>query len=178
MMDFLFNFTEWLRTTFLLDLAFWLTESGLSLAMVENFWAVPIAQVIHILSIAAAFGAALMLSLRILNLAGAGRTMDEVSARFVPWIWWGLAGIAFSGLLMLVAEPIRNMVNAVFWIKMALLVVTIVLTLTLQKSVRTQAAGAGPVWQASGGTKTLSIVILILWCLVMACGRWIAYVPV
>lgn len=178
MMDLLFNFTDWLRGTFLLDLAFWITETRLSLFMVENFWMVPIMQVIHILSISAAFGASLMLTLRINDLAGGARTVGEVSARYVPWIWWGLVVIVISGLLMIAAEPIRNMVNAVFWIKMGLLAVTILVTILFQNAVRAKAEAAGPIWRASGGTRATSVAILVLWCLIMVCGRWIAYVPV
>ena len=70
MFDLLFAITDWLRTTALLDLSFWITETSISLWMVENFWNVPLAQVLHILSIAAAFGATLMLSLRVLGKAG------------------------------------------------------------------------------------------------------------
>lgn len=178
MLDLLFDFTEWLRGTFLLELSFWLTETPVSLLMVTNFWMVPIAQVIHILAISAAFGATLMLTLRINNAAGGTQSVGQVSARYVPWIWWGLLVILLSGLLMVTAEPIRNMVNAVFWIKMALLVVTIAITLAFQRGVRAQAAAVGPVWQASAGTRTVSILIVLLWCLIMVCGRWIAYVPV
>lgn len=178
MFDLLFAITEWLRTTALLDFSFWLGETSLSLFMVENFWMVPIAQVIHLLAIAAAFGATLMLTLRINDLAGGTRTVAQVSARYVPWIWWGLLVIAISGVLMATAEPIRNMVNAVFWIKMILILIAIVVTLAFQKSVKSKAEAVGPVWRASGATKATSVLIVILWCLIMVCGRWIAYVPV
>lgn len=178
MFDLLFAVTEWLRTTALLDFAFWLTETPVSLLMVENFWLVPLAQVVHILAIAAAFGATLMLSLRTLGWVGEGVTIDEQSTRFVPWIWWGLLVITVSGVLMLTAEPLRNMINAVFWLKMILLLATIAITLLFQKKVRRAAATAGPAWVAGAGTKTTAFAILVLWCLIMACGRWIAYVPV
>ena len=178
MFDFLFAVTEWLRTTALLDFAFWITETPLSLFMVENFWLVPGAQVVHILAIAAAFGATLMLTLRTMGASGTGATIEETSARYVPWIWWGLLVIVISGLLMLTAEPLRNMINAVFWFKMIFLVGTILITLGFQKRIRAAAAGAGVTWVAGGGTKTAAIAILVLWCLIMVCGRWIAYVPV
>lgn len=178
MFDLLFAITDWLRTTALLDFAFWITETPLSLWMVENFWNVPLAQVVHILSIAAAFGASMMLCLRVLGKAGTHQTVGQVSARYVPWIWWGLLVIILSGLLMLTAEPIRNMVNAVFWIKMVVLVVTVLITLSFQKKVQALALAGGAGWQASSGTRTTAILIIVLWWFVMLCGRWIAYVPV
>lgn len=175
--DFFFGLTEWLRTTVLLDWAFWMQETGISRVMVLNFWAVPIAQVLHLISIAAGFAATLMLTLRLNNLAGGARTVPQVSERYIPWIWWALIGISISGLLMLFAEPVRNMINGVFWIKMILLVITLAVTIAFQNRARSRATAGGPQWNASGGLKLTSWLIVILWCLIMTSGRWIAYAP-
>lgn len=176
--DFLFYITDWMRNTFLLDWAFWMQETGFSLFMVENFWNVPIAQAIHILSIAAAFGATLMMVLRINGHAGAGLSIEQSVARFVPWIRWGLLVIVLSGLAMIFAEPVRNMINAVFWIKMIVLVLMVLVSLGYIRRVRASAAAGGAAWIASGGTRGIGWMILLMWCLIMVCGRWIAYVPV
>ncbi len=176
--DFFYGLTDWLRGTFLLDAAFWIETTGFNRLLVENFWAVPIAQVLHIIGISAAFAAMLMLTLRLNNLAGGARTVPQVTARFTPWVWWGLLWIAISGLFMLWAEPVRNMVNGVFWVKMALLLSTIIITLIFKKSVASAATAGGMQWNAGGGTKATAWLIVILWCLIMVCGRWIAYAPV
>ena len=176
--DLLFNITDWMRGTFLLDWAFWMQETGFSLFMVENFWNVPIAQAIHILSIAAAFGATLMTVLRVNGSAGAGLSIEQTAARFVPWIRWGLVVIIVSGLTMIFAEPVRNMINAVFWIKMIVLIAMVLISLSYIGSVRKAALAGGTGWQASGGARGTGWVIVLLWCLIMVCGRWIAYVPV
>ncbi|MFB0613113.1 hypothetical protein [Aurantiacibacter poecillastricola] len=176
--DFFYGLTDWLRTTFLLDWAFWIETTGFNQVLVTNFWGVPLAQVMHIIGIGAAFAATLMLTLRISNLAGGARTVPEVSSRYMPWIWWGLVWIVVSGLLMLWAEPVRNMINGVFWMKMLLLVVTVLITLAFQGAVRKSATASGPAWTASSGVKVTGWLIVILWCLIMAHGRWIAYAPV
>ncbi|TIX51560.1 DUF6644 family protein [Alteraurantiacibacter aquimixticola] len=178
MLDLLFNITDWLRTTFLLDFAFWITETPLSLFMVENFWNVPLAQVVHIVSIAAAFASLLMLTLRVHGKAGMSLPVSDVASRYMPWIWWGLLGIVISGLLMITAEPIRNMVNSVFWIKMGILVVTVLITLGFQRSVRGKALAGGAAYVPSGSTKATGLLLVVLWLLIMLAGRWIAYVPV
>ncbi len=118
--DFFFNLTEWLRSTWLNGLALDIEDSGSNWFMVEWFWSVPLAQVLHILAISAGFGATLMLTLRVSGMAGQEQPLAQYSARFVPWIWWSLAVIVFSGLLMAWAEPVRNIVNAIFWTKMVL----------------------------------------------------------
>lgn len=176
--DFFFNLTEWLRTTVLLDWAFWIETTGFNRLMVENFWAVPIAQVLHIVGIGSAFAAVLMLTLRVSGMAGTSRSIPDVSARYIPWIWWGLVWIIVSGILMLWAEPVRNMINGVFWVKMALLLATVLITLAYQKAVTNAATVGGAGWVAGSGVRLTGWFIIILWCLIMAHGRWIAYAPV
>jgi len=176
--DLLYNITDWMRGTFLLDWAFWMQETGFSLFMVENFWNVPIAQAVHILSIGSSFGATLMMVMRINGRAGAGLSIEQSSARFLPWIRWGLLVIIISGMTMIFAEPVRNMINAVFWIKMIVLVAMVLVSLAYIGAVRKHAAAGGASWQASGGARATGWLILVLWCLIMVCGRWIAYVPV
>jgi hypothetical protein len=176
--DFLFAITDWMRGTFLLDWAFWMQETGFSLFMVETFWNVPIAQAIHILAIGAAFGATLMLVLRVNGRAGAGLTIEQTTARFIPWIRFGLVVIVISGLAMIFAEPVRNMINAIFWIKMIALLAMVAISLRYAASVRRAGQTGGVGWQATGGARATGWVIVVLWCVIMACGRWIAYVPV
>ncbi len=178
MLEYLFQITDWLRTTVLLDFAFWISETSLSLFMVENFWNVPLAQVIHIAGIGIAFASLLMVALRVNEKAGMAQSVAANAARYLPWMWWSLLAIVCSGVLMITAEPIRNMVNAVFWIKMLVLIVAVVLSLGFQKSVRTKALAAGEAFVASSGTKTTGTLLVVLWCFIMLCGRWIAYVPV
>ena len=176
--DFLFNFTEWLRSTFLVDFALWISDSSLSLWIVTHFWAIPIFQVIHILSIAAGFGALLMMSLRIFGMAGGGRTIQQTTDRFLPWMWWAMVMLAISGLFMIVGEPIRELINPIFWIKMVLIIVMVAVSIVFMNSVRRKATAHGDAWVASSGTRTGAFALLVLWMLIMAGGRWIAYAPV
>lgn len=175
MMDLLYQFTEWLRTTQLVELTLWLSETSLSLWLQTHFWAIPILQCIHILAIAAAFGAILMVNLRIFRLAGTDRTMAETERRYIRWIWWSLAVLILSGTGLVISEPIRDLINPVFWIKMGGVVIAILASLWFHGRVmrRLSAGGeAGPV------IKTAALLIIILWCLIMLGGRWIAYAPV
>jgi hypothetical protein len=162
----------------LLDFAFWISDSSLSLFMVETFWNVPIAQVIHIAGIGIGFASLLMVTLRVNEKAGMTLSVGANATRYLPWVWWSLLAILLSGLLMITAEPIRNMVNAVFWIKMVLLLGAIAITLAFQKSVKTKALAAGEGYVASFRVRNTGILLVVLWCIIMLCGRWIAYVPV
>lgn len=172
--DLLFELTNWLRTTFLLDLALWTSDTWLSQLMVTNFWAIPTVQVIHILAVAGSFAAVLMINARMFGVAGHA-TMAETSARYIKVLWWSLAVLVVSGFFMIVGEPVREMINPIFWIKMILVVVGVLVVISFAKTLGRQASAGDAV---AGGAKATGIFLVVLWCVIILCGRWIAYAPV
>ena len=171
--DLLFNFTEWLRNTPLNDVALAISESAPTLWIGEHFWAIPIFQIVHIMAIAASFASVLMINARMLHLAGSS-TLEETTARYLRVIWWSLLVLLLSGILMIIGEPIREFINGVFWVKMALVVTAILFTIWFHKSTAKRFPGTA---EASAGAKLSGIVLVILWCMIMTGGRWIAYNP-
>lgn len=176
--DLLFAFTEWLRTTWLVDFSLWLSDTSFSLWIQTHFWAIPTIQSVHILSIGALFGSALMLNLRLLGAVGTSRSVAQTARRFVPWIWWALVVLLVSGTLLIIGEPIRELINPIFWIKMALIIVAVAATLLFQGAVGRRAANWDSERNGRGGMRLGAVLLIILWCAVMFGGRWIAYAPV
>ncbi|HWW66212.1 MAG TPA: DUF6644 family protein [Sphingomonadaceae bacterium] len=176
--DLLYALTEWLRTTPLVDLAIWISNLPLSLSIGTHFWVIPIAQTLHILAIAMAFGSVLMINLRVLGLTGRSRTMAQTVRRYLPWIWWALLVLILTGITMIIGEPVRELINPVFWIKMVLVIAAIVLSLWFQAIARRNMAQ----WEVThDGRLTIrlgAVGIILLWCAIMVAGRWIAYAPV
>jgi len=173
--DLLYNLTEWLRTTPLVELSLWISDTSLSMWIVTHFWAIPIIQCFHILALAASFGAVLMINLRIFNLAGTDRTLAETERRYVKWIWWALLVMLLSGIGLIIGEPTRELINPVFWIKMVLVIGAVFVSLAFHGKVMRRLAAGGTV---TAGIKAAAIFIIILWCVIILCGRWIAYAPV
>ena len=173
--DLLFNFTEWLRTTFMVDFSLWISDTSLSHWLVTHFWAIPTLQVIHILAISSAFGSILMINLRIFGWAGTDRSFAEIEKRYTRWIWWSLVTLIVSGLCLITAEPIRELINPIFWIKMVLVVVAILTSLWFHRGVMKRLSVDGTI---TAGIKGGAVFIIVLWCVIMLCGRWIAYAPV
>ncbi|WEK45954.1 MAG: hypothetical protein P0Y56_13085 [Candidatus Andeanibacterium colombiense] len=177
MTDLLFEFTEWIRTTFLVDFSLWISDTWLSMLIVTHFWAIPAIQTVHILTIAASFGAVLLMNLRVLGVVGTDRTIARTGKRYLPWLWYGFVILIITGLGMITAEPVRELINPIFWIKMGLFLVAVIAAAWFQiavsrKSVNWDAAGS-----ASFGIKLGAVGIILLWLVIMLCGRWIAYAP-
>src|SRR5688572_24609406 len=91
-------------------------------------WAIPTIQIVHILALSLLFAAALIVGLRFW---GKGLTVEPLhllARRFIRLIWLMAVVLALSGLLLIVAEPHRTISNPVFYLKMILLLVAVVIT--------------------------------------------------
>jgi hypothetical protein len=177
--DFMYALAQWLKTTPLVEFSLWISNTSLSKAVDKNFWVIPITQTIHILAIAAAFGSVVMINLRIFGVAGAGRTMEQTVRRFLPWIWWSLATLVVTGIVMIIGEPIRELLNPAFWTKMVLVISAALVSLWFQSSVRRHSA----LWDTADApvrkrVRAGGAGVIALWCVIMLLGRWIAYVAV
>jgi len=116
--------------------------------------------------------------MRIWGFTGKDQPLEAAYRRFVPWSWWAAAFLIATGIILLISEPVRNMVNAIFWMKMSFLVAAIAASLVFQRAVRLRMRGEAAEIEASGALKVGAVAITLLWCAVITGGRWIAYAPV
>jgi hypothetical protein len=175
--DLMLAFSHWLESTPLSGFSVWLADTPLSTAINQNSWATPITESVHILAIAAAFGAAMMINLRILGVAGRRQSMLQVEERFAPWIWWSLAFLVLSGVIFVIAEPAREILSGWFWTKMGLIVLAALANLWFQSSVR----NGSPLWEPGHETAAMRIgagALIALWLVIIVFGRLIAYTGV
>jgi uncharacterized membrane protein YbjE (DUF340 family) len=115
--------------------------------------------------------------MRIFMRAGRNQSMAQVARRYVPWIWWGLLVLLLTGIGLTFSDPIRELTNPFFWTKMVLIIVAAAVTLIFQSSVSRNAA----LWEMTDGQR-IGLRIgaasgIVLWCVIMVLGRWIAYAP-
>jgi len=153
--------------------AAWLQGTPASNAIKTVSWLVPLLQSLHILTIGVVFVSSLMVALRVLGLMRTDESFEAVWSRFAPWIWWGLGLMAATGLILVVAEPVREFSTLSFWMKMLLVASGVTSTALYGRSLRV-AARLAPV-QFSVGAKTASVLIIVLWLAVIFLGRAIAY---
>lgn len=172
--DFLFEMSQWLYTTPLNEFAQGVSELAFSYWILSWFWTIPLMQTVHILAIAATLMSVLMLNLRVFNLAGHA-TLQETAQRYSKVLWWALVFVVITGVGMLFGDTVRNLLNSIFWIKMGLLVIGLATALAYTRTLVSQTAGGGNV--ASGGAKVTGIFLIVLWCVIILAGRWIAYAP-
>ena len=139
----------------------------LSEAVRRSVWAYPVLETIHIAAFATVFGALMLLELRVF---GAVRAvpLSPLARLAVPTALIGFVIAAFAGLLMLISSASETVSNTAFQIKLCLIL----------------AAGLNAWWfhrrrsllLHDGVAKAQSLLSIMLWLGVLACGRLIAYI--
>ena len=130
-------------------------------------WAYPLLEVVHLVGVALLLGNLVLLELRVFGLGA------SLPAEPLARLSLGLAGLGFvlaatSGLTMFATMPGELLANRVFTAKMALIML----------------AGCNAGWfharrslQLQDTTARVSMLLsMVIWILVITCGRWIAYV--
>ena len=155
--------------------ALWLASTPPSVFIQEhNAWTIPAIQSVHIVGIALVMGSVLMIDLRILGLAWTDQTLRQTTSRFGPWLTGSLWLLLVTGLLMVVGEPVRELVTFSFWLKMVLVAVGTVVAVAFQRALRREGRFEDTA-SHSGSIKTLAVVTFLVWICVIFLGRLIAY---
>lgn len=154
----------------------WLSTTGPSVFLQNhNAWAIPAIQSIHIVGIGLALGSVFMIDLRILGLAGMDQTLRQTTDRFGPWLTGALCLLLATGLLMVIAEPVRELVTISFWVKMFFVAVGTLIAAIFQISLRKQERRWEEILVRSRSIHWLAILTLLIWACVIILGRLIAY---
>lgn len=153
----------------------WLASSSFTIAIQDRFWVVPTVQSIHILAISIVMASVAMLDLRLAGLLGREQSMRDLTLRFYPWIWGALGVLLVTGLIMVMGEPSRELLNWVFWTKMGLIVAAVLFTAPV-RSLLEDCRYRDLAPRKRLIVRTCAFTSLLLWMLVVTCGRWIAYI--
>jgi len=157
------------------ELSKWLAATSLSHTIQTVGWIIPTLQTIHILCVAVVFSSAILVDFRVLRLFERDVPLADISRRFLLPIWPVLLVLLVTGSLLIIGEPRRSLLNSTFYLKMALLLVALLLTLGLQRSI----ASSPGFWDKDRGRrmagKALATLSIAVWCGILFAGRWIAY---
>jgi hypothetical protein len=156
--------------------ALWLSTTQPSLFIQEhNSWTIPTIQSIHIVGIAIVMGSVLLIDLRVLGWAGMDQTLGQTARRFGPWLTGSLWLLLATGILMVVGEPVRELVTFSFWLKMALVAVGALVAIVFQSALRRHEQQ----WEATlihrPSVRVLAVLTFLVWACIIVLGRLIAY---
>jgi hypothetical protein len=154
----------------------WLSQTYLSvLIQNHNGWVIPTIQSIHIVGIGVVLASVFMVDLRILGWAGMDQTLRQTTKRFGPWLTGALCVLLATGVLMVIGEPVRELITVSFWVKMFLVAVGTLVAAVFQIALRKHEEH----WEENlvnrGSIKWLAILTFMIWVAIIILGRLIAY---
>jgi hypothetical protein len=158
------QFAKWLSTTFL---SVFIQR--------HNSWVIPTIQTIHIVGIGVVLGSVFMIDLRVLGWAGMDQTLRQTTTRFGPWLTAALYVQLATGVLMVIGEPVRELVTFSFWLKMSLVAVGTLIAATFQITLRTHEQQWEEALVKRGSIKCLAVLTFLIWVCIIILGRLIAY---
>ena len=158
------QFAEWLSTTFL---SVFIQK--------HNSWVIPTIQIIHIVGIGVVLGSVFMIDLRVLGWAGTDQTLRQATSRFGPWLTAALCLLLATGALMVIGEPVRELVTFSFWLKMLFVAVGTVIAAIFQITLRKHEQQWEETIVNRRSIKCLAVLTFLIWVCIIILGRLIAY---
>lgn len=153
----------------------WLSQTSLSLAIQTHLWIIPAIQSVHIVAIAVVVSSVFMIGLRVLGLAGSDQTLMQTIGRFTPPLFNALYVSLLTGVFMVISEPARDLLSFSFWLKMSLLAAATITTVAFRSAVRRNEHHWDEVVVNRWATRSVAILVLLIWAGVIISGRLIAY---
>ena len=152
-----------------------LQEVGVAVAMRDSEWLYPAVETIHILGFIILVGAVAMFDLRVL---GISRRIPVrlLAAHLLPWSVASLVLVVPAGLLMFLADAAALIDNPAFVLKMTLLLLAVANALSFHLGPFRSVAAWDSNIPAPAAARAHALLSLVLWIMIVACGRGIAYV--
>jgi hypothetical protein len=158
------------------DFALWLAATSPSVFIQEhNAWTIPTIQSIHIVGIGLVMGSVLMIDLRILGWTWTDQTLHQTTRRFGPWLTGSLWLLLATGLLMVIGEPVRELVTFSFWLKMTLVAIGTLVAVLFQRTLRRHERQWEETLVHATPVKLMAVATFLVWVCVIVLGRLIAY---
>lgn len=146
----------------------WLESTALSVWIGESpsLFAFPGILAAHTIGLGLLAGLNGALDLRLLGVAPS--IPPAAFTRFLPVMWFGLWLNVVTGLALLLAYPTKALTNPVFYLKLALIAVALLILRETIRRIRRDSA-------ISGTTKVLAAASLVAWAATITAGRLLAY---
>ena len=152
-------FFSWLEST---AFSVWVRES-------TSMFAFPMILCCHTIGMGLAAGINAAIALRILGV-GWRVPLPEMK-RFLPVMWFGFWLNAVSGVALLIAYPTKALTNPIFYLKLALVALALLLLESIAQRIFRPAVPA----EEPAGVRFLAAASLLSWAGVITSGRLLAY---
>lgn len=161
----------------LLDLAEAVQNSGLGPVLAESELAFPIIEAIHLIGLSISVGLIVLTDLRLLGVFLRHIPASEVLQQLRPWVLGGFAAIFVSGGLLFWAEAATVVASPPFPFKLGFIVLASLNALYFESVLARQPVLRSPAVVLPAPVRLAGLASIVLWSLVIVCGRLIPYIP-
>jgi len=146
-----------------------MNETAMSVLIRESLWMTAVFNTLHLLFLVVFVGAVLIVDLRLLGRGASDQPLAHVARDAQPWLIGALIGLTLTGIPQLMSNALREYRSDLFWMKMAILLVAVVFTFTLRRTVTL----ADESRVAPATRKAVGFISLALWTAVLIHARLI-----
>lgn len=149
--------------------------SSIGAAVRQSVWIYPTANVVHVVGLAVFAGAVAALDLSILGARRIGAAVKVIVPAAQRWAKIGLAVMVASGLVLFTAEASHVAMNSVFQLKLVLIATGIANALLAGRAIERALVDMPADGSLPSGVRRAALASLVIWLMVAALGRMIAY---
>jgi hypothetical protein len=154
----------------LLEFCQWLQFSPPLIAMRGSPWLFPLIATIHLMGLSLIGGAVLLVDLRLLGMGLRNQPVAQLARDAERWLFRGIYVMVATGIPLFMCFATKYYYLTFFWVKMVALLLVIVFTVSVRRTVTADDARVSP---ALG--RAVALVSLSLWTTVALGGRYIGF---
>ncbi len=148
---------------------FWMRESHFGEYMRDQQWAFSICESIHFIGVCLLFGALLVIDIRMLGYAR--KISIPWALKLIPIAIFGFAINLITGICFIFVDPFQYFTNPVFLIKMGLIVLAGINAIYHEVACKERICALPEGADTDTRTKWIAGISLLLWTLIILCGR-------
>ena len=153
----------------------WSTDTWLGRVGRDVFWVFPAGEIVHFFGLCLLIGAMLVVDLRLLGFARR-RLSIEAALSLLPAAIIGLVLNIASGILFLCAHPENYWPSTAFRLKLLAVALGGANALYFKYAEAPRLAGVADDFDADRRTKTVAVLSLLIWTIVIVLGRFLPFV--
>ena len=159
----------------IVDFLEWMGSTKWSVMLLESYYAWPLVESTHVVTLALFVGTAFMLDLRLVGIAFRGIPASAFTDRLLPWTRVGFAIMVVTGLLLFYSSPLRYYYNLFFRVKLVLLVLAGANVFLFHSRIYRSIGSWDNDRHPPIAARVAGIVSLVAWTGVVFSGRLVAY---
>ena len=160
---------------FIKQLSLSIEQTSFSQSLQGMEWIVAVVQTIHILAVCTLMTAMMMSNFKALGILNRNHVLYPLASSLKVPAHIAIFVLFLTGLVMIIGEPARALLNPIFQLKMVLLIAAIVCSIY---SAIGQKKLANDFFGNSNNQlfqKLIAVISICLWLSILFAGRWIAY---